>query len=288
MNQKEYFKPDNYQELGKLMKDFGAEATFIAGGTDLIPQMRTGSKSPERFIDIGEIDELLLIKEEEESISIGAATKIADIASNSLIIKHCPILSSAAGHLGNILTRNRASIGGNIANASPCCDTAPPLLTLNASVVTRNLKGEGREISIDDFFLSYKKTILEPGELMTHIVVPKMKVKNGGSFIKIGQRNSAAISMISMAMLMEIEVGVCKQVKIAMGGMAPVPIRAVTTEGLLIDKKIDDALIESAAKSISSEFTPISDIRGSEEYRRHLTAVLFKRSIENSLKQIGE
>jgi CO/xanthine dehydrogenase FAD-binding subunit len=288
MDNKEYFKPNNYQELNQLVKDFGAKATFIAGGTDLIPQIRTGSKSPEFFIDIGEINELLSIEESKNSISIGAATKIADVASDSIVTTHCPTLASAAGHLGNTLTRNRATIGGNIANASPCCDTAPPLLTLNASVVIRNMKGETRRLSIDDFFLSYKKTALAQGELITRIIVPKRTGKDGGSFIKIGQRNSAAISMISMALMMEIEAGNCKEVKIAMGGMAPVPIRAFNTERLLKDKKIDDSLIESGAKSISNEFSPISDIRGSEVYRRHLTEVLFKRSIENSLKQIGD
>ncbi|MBT7047271.1 MAG: hypothetical protein HN977_17965, partial [Gammaproteobacteria bacterium] len=233
------------------------------------------------------IDELLSIEENEKSISIGAATKIADVASDSTITKHCPILASAAGHLGNTLTRNRATIGGNIANASPCCDTAPPLLTLNAAVVIRNIKGETKTLSIDDFFLSYKKTALAPGELITRITVPKGTEKGCGSFIKIGQRNSAAISMISMAMMMEMESGNCKQVKIAMGGMAPIPIRAFNTERLLQDKKIDDALVETCAKSVAAEFSPISDIRGSEEYRRHLTTVLFRRSIENSLKQIG-
>mgnify|MGYP003969521859 CR=1 FL=1 len=288
MNHKEYFKPNNTQELGQLVKEFGSKVTFIAGGTDLIPQMRDEVKSPEVFIDISEIDELLSIVEEDDVISIGAATKISEVTSSFILITHCPILVSAAEQLGNILTRNRATIGGNIANASPCSDTAPPLLTLNASLVIRDIKGEVKTQSINDFFLSYKKTALQQGELITQILIPKKSEKQCGSFVKIGQRNSAAISVVSMAMMLDMDSGHCRQAKIAMGGMAPIPIRALKTEQLLKNNTINEALIESSAHHLAQEFLPISDIRGSEEYRRHLTAVLFKRSINNSLKQQGE
>src|SRR5210317_742615 len=134
MENTEYLKPNDIKELLLIMTENKDRATVIAGGTNLVPEMRDGVKTPQVLVDVGDLQELVGIQLEKDSITIGAATTIAEIAKSSVIHEHLPILSKAAGELGNPLTRNRATIGGNLANASPCADTAPPLLALDASV----------------------------------------------------------------------------------------------------------------------------------------------------------
>ena len=285
MNNTKYIKPEKLSDVIELMNIHRSQITFIAGGTDLLPQIRNRLKSPELIVDISEIEELLSVTMKDDVISVGAAVKMVDIASNEIVSSYCPILASAAGSVGNPLTRNRATIGGNLSNCSPCADTGPPLLTLNATVTIYGPDEKKKEVSLQDFFVSYKTTNLQPGELVGHINIPKPLNSAKGSFTKYGHRNSAAVSVVSFAMMLEQEKGTCIRLRLAMGGMAPIPTRAIQVENLLAGKKITAALIKEAAETIKQEFTPISDIRGSESYRRHLTGVLFERNMNDCLEK---
>ena len=211
MNNTEYMKPNNLTELINFLAKNKDSATIIAGGTNLIPQMRSGEKSPELLIDLSDIRDLSHIKEENGCISIGAATTIADIASNDVISSFSPILVSAARQLGNPLTRNRATIGGNLANASPCADTAPPLLALGASVHIANSKGKIREVPLCKFFHGYKFTDLGKGEIITQISFAKPKKTARGSHTKLGLRNAASICVASVAVMIEVAGKVCQK-----------------------------------------------------------------------------
>jgi carbon-monoxide dehydrogenase medium subunit len=206
-------------------------------------------------------------------------TSIAEIAASPVIGEHCPILTAAAKQLGNPLTRNRATIGGNLANASPCADTAPPLLALEAEIHITNAEGQVRTVPADKFFMDYKWTHLEKGDVMTRIAVPKPHVAAKGGHTKLGLRKAAAICVASVALMLEKEGDAVKRARIAFGSVAPKPIRAYRLEQYIEGKSIDEKLLSDCEPLLQEEISPIGDIRGSESYRRFATTSIFNRSM---------
>ena len=279
MKNTEYHKPNDIKELLLIMTENKDRATVIAGGTNLVPEMRDGAKTPQVLVDVGDLQELVGIQLEKDSITIGAATTIAEIAKSPVIHEHFPILSKAAGELGNPLTRNRATIGGNLANASPCADTAPPLLALEAEIHIVNAEGQVRTVPADKFFMDYKWTHLDKGDVMTRIAVPKPKGAAKGSHTKLGLRKAAAICVASVALMLEKEGDVVKRARIAFGSVAPKPIRAYRLEHYIEGKSVDEKLLSECKPLLQEEISPIGDIRGSESYRRFATASIFNRNL---------
>ncbi len=278
----EYVKPNNLNDLHEVMAEHEARATVIAGGTNLIPDMRHGEKSPELLIDISDLTELAFIREDNGSIAIGAATTIAEMATNPILLENSPILASAAKQLGNPLTRNRATVGGNLVNASPCADTAPPLLALGASVEILSPGGKSRQVPLNKFFRGYKFIDLVKGEVLTAIRFPKPKVSTKGGHTKIGLRNAASICVASIAVVLDMDGKTCRTARVAAGSVAPIPMRAVRVEKLLKGQEITDALLEECMTVVREEISPISDIRGSLEYRSYVTAMILKRCIRQA------
>jgi len=279
-----YVVPGDLSELFKVMGRHRGRAKVIAGGTNVIPDMRAGAVAPEVIIDLGRLrGALSYVREENGRVSIGALTNISEVASSEIIQRDSPILSSAASRLGNPLTRNRATIGGNLADASPAADMAPPLLALEAEVSTECERGRGREIPLDRFFLGPNQTILEEGEVITQITFPKPKTSAKGSHIKLGLRNSMAISVVSIAVMLELKGKRCRQARVALGAVAPKPIRAYCLEGLLEGREIDSKVIGECSVAVMKEISPITDIRGSAEYRKLATSVLLRRAIQEAL-----
>ena len=283
MDNTEYLKPKDLKALLAVMKQQKGRALIIAGGTNLIPQIKKGEKSAEFIIDISDMSDLSYIKEKDGYVSIGAATTIAELASSSTISNHCPILASAAKQLGNPLTRNRATIGGNLANASPCADTAPPLLALDASVHIASPHGKIREVPLCKFFHGYKFTDLGKGEVITQISFAKPKKTARGSHTKLGLRNAASICVASVAVMIEMAGKVCQKARIAVGSVAPIPMRAYRVEQILEGQEIDAKLVEECSSVIKEEISPISDIRGSADYRTYVTSAMLKNNILNAL-----
>jgi CO/xanthine dehydrogenase FAD-binding subunit len=283
MTSTEYIKPCDLSDLHHVMEENKARATVIAGGTNLIPQMRNGEKSPELLIDISDMAELSFIHETNGEIAIGAATTIAEVDSSPVILDNSPILAFAAKQLGNPLTRNRATIGGNLANASPCADTAPPLLALDASVQILSPGGKTRQVPLNKFFHGYKFTDLVKGEILTGITFPKPNDSAKGSHTKVGLRNAASICVASIAVMLDLDGKACRRARIAAGSVAPIPMRAYRVEKRLEGQEINATLLEECAAVVKEEISPISDIRGSSEYRSYVTATILKRNIMSAL-----
>ena len=279
----EYLKPANMNELAALMQQYAARTTVIAGGTNLIPDMRNGRHRPEVLLDISDLKAMNAIALNDDHLSIGAAATIVRIAADATVNAHCPILAAAAAKLGNPLTRNRATIGGNLANASPCADTAPPLLSLEALVEIMDVKGQQRQVPLDKFFRGYKWTDLAPGEVITRIVVPKPSSGMQGGHTKLGLRKAAAICVASVAVMLEKENDHIAKARVAFGSVAPKPIRAYRLEAFFEGKAADATLLSQCEPILQQEIAPISDIRGSEAYRRQVTAVIFKRNLQELL-----
>jgi carbon-monoxide dehydrogenase medium subunit len=285
MKESAYFRPKNLREAIDVLEEWKGRAKVMAGGTNLIPDMRSGVPPPGAIVDLTGLRELTRIGQENGAVSIGALATISQIAASQVIRQHGAILASAASHLGNPLTRNRATIGGNLADASPAADTAPPLLALGASVHTERAGGEGREIPIKAFFHGPNQTALEASEIIREITYPPVKGPARGSHIKFGLRNAMAISVVSIAVLLEMDGSVCQRARVALGAVAPTPIRARRVEALLEGKTIDGPLLDECAAAVREEISPISDIRASGDYRRLATSALVKRAIQQALNE---
>ena len=285
MSSTEYIKPKDLSDLHQIMEEYKGRPTVIAGGTNLIPDMRNGEKAPELLLDISDMTELSYIREDNGNIAIGAATTIAEMAASPILLNNSPILASAARQLGNPLTRNRATVGGNLANASPCADTAPPLLALDASVEILSPGGKKRQVPLSKFFKGYKFTDLVNGEVLSGVTFPKPDDSTQSSHIKIGLRNAASICVASIAVALDMDGKTCRRARVAAGSVAPIPMRVSRVEKLLEGKEINAALLEKCMAAVKEEISPISDIRGSLEYRSYVTSMILKRNIERALNQ---
>jgi CO/xanthine dehydrogenase FAD-binding subunit len=275
----DYIQLRNIKESLQMMRKRRGRATFVAGGTNVIPDMRAKVLRPDVLIDLSHLKSLSYVKEDKKRIRIGGLTTISALASSQVIQKYASILSEAANQLGNPLVRNRATIAGNLADASPAADTAVPLLALEAMVVTEGDAGKRRQIPVDQFFTGPNQTILRKGEIIREVFFPKPNSDSKMGYLKLGLRNSMAISVVSLTVLVDMERDKCKKVRIGLGAVAPKPIRAYGVEAKLTGQKITEELIEACGEKVTKEISPISDIRASAEYRREMTSVLLRRLI---------
>ncbi len=281
-----YYKPKSLNEALKLLNEL-KEAKVIAGGTDLIVDIKTRRiKPPKNLIDISEISELKYIEENENSIKIGAAATLQEILESKIINDNIPVLAEAINNMGSWHLRNIATIGGNLCNASPAADTAPPLLILNANVKLRSIENE-RIIPLIKFFHGPRLTELKPNEIMTEIIIPKPPEKCGMKFLKLGRRNAHTLSIVAVATLVKVENDKFSDVRISLNAVAPTPIRAFKTERALIGMQVDIKTIENKVKRVAEEINPITDVRASAEYRREMSVILTRDAIIESLKNLG-
>jgi len=281
-----YHRATKLEEVSELLKTWRGRAKVIAGGTNLIPYMRADAIRPGLIIDLSALEGLSYIREERSTVSIGALTTIDELASSSTVQRRSLILASAANRLGNPLVRNRATIGGNLANASPGADMAPPLLALDASIHTAGASEKRRKIHVDQFFLGPNKTVLEEDEVITHIEFAKPRQQARGSHIKFGLRDAGALSIVSIAVLLEMHGKVCGRARVALCPMAPKPIRVYGVEKMLEGKEIDAKVLEECTTVLKSETSPRPvSVRASVEYRKHLASVLLKRAVQKALNR---
>lgn len=279
MAEKIFLRTQNIDEIVELKKEYGQKARVIAGGTDVMVNVNTLAESPECFLYIGEAG-LSYIKEEGEKIIIGAATTLQEIIRSPLIQKELPILSEVAAKLGSVAIRNMATIGGNICNASPAADMAVPLLALGAQAVLIS-KGSQRTVAIKEFFTGPGETVLNPDEILKEFIIPKQGTQKC-AYKKIGRRKTETLSIISVMVAAKLENGYWKDVKIALGAVAPTPILAEKAAALLKNNRVEGELIEKVAAEAEKETAPIDDQRSSAWYRKRMARVLVK----NLLQQI--
>ena len=274
----EYFAPKTLKEALTLLDKYGDECKVIAGGQSLLILMRQGLVAPQYLIDIKGISELSYIKSEgKQGLRIGALTTHRTIEKSPVFRDKLGVLTEMENRLASIQTRNWGTIGGNICHADPAGDPAPVLMALNATLRMASLKGD-RTMAVEDFSLDYFETALEPGELLTEIVVPPVPLHTGIAYTKFNVIESDLATVgVAVSITLSSNDGICQDVRIALGAAAPTPIRAKQAEAVLRGKKITDVLLKEAGQIASTEAEPISDIYASEEYRRELVKVLVKR-----------
>ena len=279
MNQFTYISPETKEETLRILKEERTNAHIIAGCTNILPDIKDKKLSPKNLVDINTIEELRGVDKKKDKICIRPLTTIAELINSELILKEGKILIQAAQEFADPLVRNNATIGGNLVTASPAADMAVPLLTLNALIKIESVR-QKREVKLKDFFLEPGKTVLHDYEMIVGIEFEQSDINKNGYFIKLGQRKAMAIAIASLALNLEVKQNKIIQIRIAMGSVAPTPIRLTAVEEFLKNKEIKNGLIEEAINKVSKEVNPISDIRASEEYRRYISGILFKRAFK--------
>ena len=273
------FSPHFVYECLSLMEQF-PKAKILAGGTDLLVRLKDEMNQHD-IIDISHLKELKGISIADDKIKISALTTFSELIENEIIAENADVLVQAAEIIGSSQIRNRGTIGGNIANASPAGDSIPPLFVLEAEIEISGKNGT-RIIPIKDFFKGPGRTILKKCEIISSVIIPKNKDYRG-AFVRLGQRKSLAISKVSLAALFKVEDERITETRIALGAVAPTVIRASKTEKFLIGKKLNDETISEAEKIICDEVSPISDIRSIAEYRKEMCGELLEQAITRQL-----
>jgi carbon-monoxide dehydrogenase medium subunit len=285
----EYFEPTTVSEACSLLSKLGPECKILAGGTDLLVQMKQGALLPKNIINIKKIPGLNYVqKGKNGSLKIGALTSIHTLDESLKNDKRFGMIGHAAFLLGSPQIRNVATLGGNLCNAAPSADMAPALIALDASASIASLRGS-RILSLQDLFTGPGHTLLDNTEMLTEIEIPTPPLCSAGCYEKIGRIKLVDIAVVCLAVWISIKndaENVCDDIRIVAGAVAPTPMRVKSAESILRGKRIDERVIEEISKMASEEVRPISDVRAPENYRREMVKVLTARALRGALKKL--
>jgi CO/xanthine dehydrogenase FAD-binding subunit len=276
--------PQTLEEALDLLEQKQTQLKIVAGGSDVIVQLRDGIIKPNKLLSILGLKELRFIKQTNGSMHIGSLATYSDITTSTLTRRHAWILVEAAKQIGAIQLQNTATIGGNLGNASPAGDSLPPLYALDAMVVTRSKSGQ-REIPIEDYFTGYRKTMLGPDELIQEIHFPQLGTSDRGRYLKLGLREANAISIVDVAVVLRDGKpdGSYAEARVALGAVAPTIVRARGCEKMLTNRVLTAENIREAASLAANDAKPIDDIRGSAAYRKEVVVSLVYQALYESL-----
>jgi carbon-monoxide dehydrogenase medium subunit len=282
----EYAAPANLAEALHIKKERGADARVIAGGTDLILRMQEQVLSPSTLIDLRRLSMDGIVISGDE-IKLGAFVSISQLLESADISRLFPALPAACREFAGPPIRNRGTLGGNIVNASPAADLVPPLIAYDATIVLNSTGGD-RVLPLVEFFVGPGASVIAADEILTEIRLPMMPLSSAATFIKLGQRRSMAISQVCLTTRLSVDdSGVASEVRIALGAVAPVPIRALAAEQVIAGKVPSEELFCAAAQKAREEVTPISDVRASRSYRLEMTEVLVRRALLATWDELG-
>jgi CO/xanthine dehydrogenase FAD-binding subunit len=276
----EYVQPKTIGEILVLRAQYAGKGALLAGGTDLMPKLkRREIEAPGYVIDLKGIPDLAYISNAEgDGLRIGALATLRAIETSALIQTTYNILSQTASSMASVQIRNRGTVAGNLCNGVPSADTAPPLLALDATVKLMSQKGE-RIVPLNDFFIGPNKTVLSDDELLVEIQVPRVLPHSRGVYLKLTQRSAMELAVVGVAVMVSARDGACEDIKIALGAVAPTPIKAKRAEAVLRGQRFSEELIEHTARTAAEESRPIDDHRASREYRRDMVKVLVERAL---------
>lgn len=263
--------PATLAEAYALLSERGRSIKVIAGGTDLMVLMNAHMLDAAEFLDIWRLNELRGITDEDDVLRVGGLATYTQLIGSELIQRHVPALIDASRTIGAIQIQNRGTIGGNIVNASPAGDSLPVLAAYDVEMEIGSARGT-RQVAFNEFYTGYRRTTLEPDELVLAVRIPKLKEGERDFFWKVGTRRAQAISKTVLAAKAKMSGQTIEAISIGVGSVAPTVIRASQTEGLLTGATLTPALVEEARRLIAQEIAPITDLRSTEHYRRTVTA----------------
>lgn len=277
----DHLAPKTMEEACLLLSKYKGKAKVIAGGTDLLPAMRNREVTPAYIINVRSIPNLDYIRyTDAEGLKIGALATLYDIESSPIIREKFPMVADAASKIGTPQVRNMGTIGGNLCNAAPSADTAPPLIGLEAKAKINGPNGE-RVIALEEFFIGPGENALQADEILTEIQIPNPPPHTRGVYLKLPARTMVDLAVVGVAVVVTLDDKERSIVdaKIVLGAVAPTPVRARQAEDIIRGKAISRELIEKAAEAAAGEAKPISDLRGSASYRKEMVNTLTKRAI---------
>jgi carbon-monoxide dehydrogenase medium subunit len=281
----DYHRPGSLAEAFELLAEYGDAAKVIAGGTDVVPQLKYEKIAPNHLITLMKISGLSDIDEGNGGLNVGACARLVDVKQACAKNPGYAALHDAMRSIGKVQVMNMGTLGGNLCTASPAADSVPPLLVMNARVTLASREGS-RTLNIEEFITGPYTSAMTADEIMTEIHIPAGQDQAGCAFFKIA-RVAADISKLSCAVALQRDADRCVACRIALGAVAPVPLRIKGAEELLGGRQMDAALLAEAAARVSDEIQPISDVRSTETYRRQVAAVIFKDVFNMAWKRAG-
>lgn len=263
-------------------------ARVLSGGTDLIVQMRSGRMSPSAIIDIKQISRMQAVIGSDEGFAIGAATPCTVLLTDAGLCAAWPGVVEAANLIGSVQVRNRATMGGNLCNASPAADSVPALIAAGATVVVAGPAGT-REVPVDQIPASPGRTNLQSGEFVTEIRLPKRPAGGGDAYLRAIPRTEMDIAVVGAGVALVVDSsGTCTSARVALGAVAPTAILVPEAGAALVGTKLDEAAFDAMAAAVQSACKPIADKRGSAEYRTHMAGVLARRAARIAAQRAGD
>ena len=286
MKRFDYLAPHNLDEALTMLSEH-PEATALAGGTNVLVQIKEGHREASALLSLKGLPELHQLRT-EEGLTIGAAVTFQKLAADSTIRHDYHALATAAGLIGSVQTRNMATIGGNICNASPSADSVPPLLIFQAQAVLSSVRGT-RTVALREFFVGPGETVLQPGELLKQIYLPAPVARAGSSYVRHIPRQAMDISVVGVAAFLALdEAGQIADAQIALGAVAPTPLLTTAAAAQLIGHSPSEELWRKAGSVAAQEADPVDDLRASIAYRRHLVDVLTQEALRAALSNITD
>ncbi len=278
----DYHEPTTLKKAFSLLEKHGEDARVIAGGTSLIIMMRQRLLTPKVIISLARIPKLDRITYNNDGLHIGAGARHRDIELSAAVQEHYPLLQETFRKVAQPRIRNMGTIGGNLAGGDPLTDPGASLIALDADVTLASSKGQ-RRLPLDEFFIDYYQTALEPGELLTEIRVPRPQ-RPGWCHIKFTPRSIEDFATVGVAITLRAKNGICEDVRMGLNSVAPTIVRARKAEEVLRGKPITDAALREMGETAATEIDPMDDNRGSAEYKREMVRVLVRRAAAEALK----
>jgi len=282
--------PTSLDDAIRVLSAEGAQAAALSGGTDLIVQMRSGRRELGHMVDIKKIPELTVLEyDPSQGLRLGAAVPCVDLAEADVVVKHYPALAEGAELIGGTQIQSRATVGGNMCNASPAADSVCGLIVADAVCVVQGPNGR-REIPAEEFMVGPGRNALQPGELLVEFRLPPPAPRSSSGYLRFIPRNEMDIAVASAGARITLgEDGrTCTDAKIAIGAVGPRPLVVPDAARSLVGTTLDEPALENAAQASAAAAQPITDIRGTEEYRRHMAGVLTKRAVTMALTRAKE
>ncbi|MXZ92838.1 MAG: xanthine dehydrogenase family protein subunit M [Chloroflexi bacterium] len=284
----DYLEPHSLDEALQMLADRGDQARLVAGSTDFLVRWRTGVWRPESVVCMQHVPGLDYIRwNPDDGLAIGAMATVQDIEQNADVRRHYPALAAGATAFAGVQVRNLATVAGNVCNASPAGDTLPALLACNAQCLIVSSTGQ-RWLPLDELFVGPGQTALNPGEILSELRLPTPAPNTGGLYVKHSPRGAMDISAVGAASVVSLsDDGSCSSVRIALGAVAPTPIRAYGAEGRLVGQQPTAANLAEAARLSAQSCNPIADVRSGADYRREIARVLTERTLRHAVATAG-
>jgi carbon-monoxide dehydrogenase medium subunit len=280
-----YEAPKTLAQALSLLTAAGEKGRVLAGGTDLIIQMRAGVRKPEQIIDAKSIPELQIIAfSPQDGLRLGAAVACARITEDSVLQQHYPGLVEAAALIGSDQIQSRCSLGGNLCNGSPAADTTPALIALGATCVIASSKGT-RTVPVENVVVSPGRTVLQADELLVEFRIPAPKPHSADCYQRFIPRNEMDIAVVGVGAAVTLNGNTCSAARIGLGAVAATPLFAKAAGDSLVGKPVNEETIAAAAALAQQIATPITDMRGTAEYRKHIVGVLTRRVLQTAIER---